>query len=232
MKIMKQILVFTLVAVIAFASVGCSSKETNETDTKTPATTKENKEVKETAEAEEVLIKFPHYRTGPSGEGVTFGAQVERFNEKFKGTYRIELEEIPGEQYNDKIKLLYQSGKLPALFETNNSDPEWTKTLMDNNAWLDLAPYIEADPEFKAVMMEDSLAFNTREDGAIPSLPYAYVKYAYMFYNKEIFTNAGVNEVPADWDAFIAACEQIKASGVTPISFMTGENAWTTMLMS
>lgn len=186
----------------------------------------------EAAAESEVVIEFPHYRTGPSGEGVTFGAQVARFNEEFAGVYRIVLEEIPGEQYNDKIKLLYQNDMLPPLFETNNSDTEWTRTLIEGNTWVDLAPYIDADPVFERVMMEQSIAFNRTEGGAIPSLPYAYVKYAYMYYNKEIFNNAGVTEVPDDWSSFVSACERIKASGVTPISFMTGENAWTTMLVT
>lgn len=228
MKIVKQVMALTLVIAIALASAGCSKGEKEQTNTGSTSKSTETK----TETKKEVLIKFPHYRTGPSGEGVAFGAQVARFNEKFKGTYRIELEEIPGEQYNDKIKLLYQSGKLPVLFETNNSDPEWTKTLIENNTWLDLAPYIEKDPEFKSVFVDQSLAYNTRPDGSVVSLPFAYVKYAYMFYNKEVFNNAGVTEVPANWDEFVAACDKIKESGVTPISFMTGENAWTTMLMA
>lgn len=231
-KVMKNFMMLTLVAVLIIASVGCGSK----TSKKEESTTKGNKETTTTEgskdTAKEVLIKFPHYRTGPSGEGVAFGAQVARFNEKFAGKYKVELEEIPGEQYNDKIKLLYQGGKLPVVFETNNSDAEWTKTLIGNETWVDLAPYIEADPEFKKVMMQQSMAFNKTADGKIPSLPYAYVKYAYMFYNKDLFSKAGVTEVPTDWASLEAACEKLKESGVTPISFMTGENAWTTMLMT
>ncbi len=219
-------MLFTLVGALLIASVGCGKK----VETGGPDSTNPSPSATTTAKQEEVLIKFPHYRTGPSGEGVAFGAQVARFNEKYKGQYKIELEEIPGEQYNDKIKLLYQSGKLPVLYETNNSDAEWTNTLIGNETWLDLAPYIEADSEFKKVMMQQSIDFNKTKDGKIVSLPFAYVKYAYMFYNKDIFQKAGVTEVPTDWASFEVACEKIKASGVTPISFMTGENAWTTML--
>ena len=216
-KAIKQALLFALAVIMAAVCLSCGNG--NAPGPQPPAQT-------------EVLLKFPHYRTGPSGEGLAFAAQVARFNVKFAGRYRIELEEIPGEQYNDKIKLLYQSGNLPVLFETNNSDPEWTKTLVENNTWADLAPYINADPDFKKVMMQQSIDFNTTGSGQIISLPFAYVKYAYLFYNKEILTNAGITGFPDNWDDFMAVCQIIKNSGVAPISFMTGENAWTTMLMA
>ena len=42
--------------------------------------------------------------------------------------------------------------------------------------------------------------------------------YAGLFYNKKVFADAGVTDLPTDWDGFLALCETLKAAGVTPIA--------------
>lgn len=50
---------------------------------------------------------------------------------------------------------------------------------------------------------------------ALPQQPFAVL----FFYNKEVFDKAGVTTPPTTWDEFMAANEQIKQSGVDPITF-------------
>lgn len=38
-----------------------------------------------------------------------------------------------------------------------------------------------------------------------------------FWYNKDIFTQAGVTQPPATWDEFLTTCEKIKAIGIAPI---------------
>lgn len=38
-----------------------------------------------------------------------------------------------------------------------------------------------------------------------------------LWYNKDIFKDAGYDEFPATWDELMTACEKIKANGITPI---------------
>lgn len=46
-----------------------------------------------------------------------------------------------------------------------------------------------------------------------------YAPQAFLFnYNKDIFTAAGVDKVPATWDEFLAACEKIKTAGYVPLT--------------
>jgi ABC-type glycerol-3-phosphate transport system substrate-binding protein len=42
------------------------------------------------------------------------------------------------------------------------------------------------------------------------------------FYNKKILADAGVTAVPTTWDELFAACDKIKATGVTPIVYGNG----------
>ena len=46
-----------------------------------------------------------------------------------------------------------------------------------------------------------------------------------VIYNKEIFAEHGI-EVPTTWDELIAACETLKAAGVTPF-YATFKEPWT-----
>ena len=49
--------------------------------------------------------------------------------------------------------------------------------------------------------------------------------YAGMFYNKKVMADAGVTEMPADWDGFLALCESLKSQGITPIA-LGSMNRW------
>ena len=45
------------------------------------------------------------------------------------------------------------------------------------------------------------------------------------FYNKEMFAANGITEVPRTWDELAAACETLKANGVTPIVSGPGDSS-------
>ena len=80
-----------------------------------------------------------------------------------------------------------------------------------------------------SVLIEESVEFNT-VNGKLIAAPAYQDSYSGVWYNKEVFANAGVDEFPTTWDGLLEACEKIKATGVAPIALMTNEDAWTTML--
>ena len=55
-------------------------------------------------------------------------------------------------------------------------------------------------------------------------LPFGY-HYAGMFYNKKVFADAGVTELPKTWEEFIALCETLESKGITPIA-LGSKNRW------
>ncbi|NWF68328.1 MAG: extracellular solute-binding protein [Chloroflexi bacterium] len=46
-----------------------------------------------------------------------------------------------------------------------------------------------------------------------------------FFYNPEVMANAGITEMPTDWEGFLAMCDAILASGVAPIA-LGSMNRW------
>lgn len=48
-----------------------------------------------------------------------------------------------------------------------------------------------------------------------------------VYYNKQVFAEAGITDLPTDWDSFIALGRDLKAAGVTPFYEMGGDR-WAT----
>jgi raffinose/stachyose/melibiose transport system substrate-binding protein len=48
-----------------------------------------------------------------------------------------------------------------------------------------------------------------------------------VYYNKQVFADAGVTDLPTDWDSFIELGRELKAKGVTPFYDMGGDR-WAT----
>lgn len=54
-------------------------------------------------------------------------------------------------------------------------------------------------------------------DGKIYGMPTGLNRWV-VFYNKALFTKAGIDKVPASWDELMAAAEKLKAAGITPFN--------------
>jgi len=60
-------------------------------------------------------------------------------------------------------------------------------------------------------------------------VPYGDTNVIGWIYNKTAFKNAGIDNLPKTWSDFLAVCEKIKATGVTPVYF-AGQDSWTLQL--
>lgn len=229
---------FILASALLITAAGCSSspaatgKSDQSTSNSTTGTASTDTGAKASDQKNEpVVIKFPSYKTG-NNVGAKFNLpQIERFNKKFEGKYQIQLESIVQDEYIKKIKLLYQQKKLPPLIEIG-ADKDFAKIIIDNGDLLDLKPYLDKNPDISNILIEDSVKYNTDKNGKIISLPLAFERPIGLYYNKDLFKAANMNNLPATWDDFFATLDKLKATGKAPLALMTGENAWTTMLFA
>ncbi|UVI29167.1 ABC transporter substrate-binding protein [Paenibacillus spongiae] len=184
------------------------------------------------ASKDKVTIKIPHYKSGSNVGAKFFLPQVERFNKKYEGQYELIIEEIPQDDYNAKIKLLAQQKKLPALIE-GGEKTFLEDVVIKDELFYDLKPWLDSKPEVKKLMIEDNVAYNTKGD-KIFSMPLITMRPIGLYYNKEVFEKAGVTKPISQmtFAEFNEALEQIKSSGVAPLTLMTSENAWTSMLLA
>ncbi len=171
-----------------------------------------------------VTITVPHYKTGENVGAIFFLPQVERFNKLYEGKYHIEIEELTQDMYADKIKQLGQQNKLPALIE--GGETEWIKNVvMPNHLYLDLTGFVAENPELDALIIDSNRAYNTTPDGQLFSVSFPVVRPMGMYYNGDMLDLGGKTPADLSWDEFLALL------GDNKIALMTGENAWTTMLV-
>ena len=168
---------------------------------------------------------------GESGSDILFRDALDCFNKKYEGKIKAEVEYVPGvHDYIEKLKTDYAaSGELPLLV-TLKRDPTLAQIWLDNDEIVDLKPYFDASPEWKAISIQSSVELNTI-DGKLVAAPDAWVSPIGIFYNKELFAKAGIGQFPGSWESFFDAMERLKAAGVTAISLHTEDTGWSPMLV-
>ncbi len=213
---MKQFISVMMAVTTAVSLAGCGT-EKKQSDTGAAAGATEHE-----AAAEEIVMKLPTYKAGENTGAILFEPQVERFNEKYAGVYRIEIEQIPQESYNDKMKQLAQQDMLPALVE--GGDPNWLREyVIPNKLYYDLGPWLEEHSEVKNVLIEDSLEYAT-VDGEVVAMPLAIAKPVGLFYNTTMYQPSK----PVKEMTFAELSEDL---GENKVSLATGGPAFFSQLM-
>lgn len=175
----------------------------------------------------EIVINYPTFQCGVNTASPVVDQLIEEFNAEYAGKYRIQKEDVPGDaNYVDKIKVQLGTGDLPPVVYGGGYN--LLDLALAKDVVVDLTPYVEADPEWKALYSDVALTTNSR-DGKIyaSSSEGSLVGY---FYNKELFEKAGIDAPATTWDEFWEQCDKLKAAGITPLALDTADSAWVTSL--
>jgi len=161
-----------------------------------------------------VLTKFGLQQLSPYFIGLAEEYQ------KLHPDVTIELIQDSDDSVKGKTKTLVASNSLPDIYFTWTG--AWGGNFVRGNRAVDLTPVIGPETEWgKALVPAAVQAF--QYNGKYYGIP-LYLDAKFMGYNKEMFGKLGISE-PASFEELLAACDKIKASGVTPISFGNKE-AW------
>ena len=215
MKI-KKVTALVLASVMARSLTACGG---NKNETSEGGEAKESKGV--------IELKFPTYLAGENVGATFFLPEIERFNEKYEGKYKITVEEVPQASYADKIKQLAQQNKLPVLVHAPGSggiDTQWFKQIvLANDMAYDLTEFAEENPDVAANWIPESREFCT-VDGKLICKPTSVLKPVGLYYNSSMYTpDKDIRDMTVD--------EFVDSLGDNKIAFMTAENGWTTALM-
>ena len=215
MKI-KKVTALVLASVMTLSLTACGG---NKNETSEGGEAKESKGV--------IELKFPTYLAGENVGATFFLPEIERFNEKYEGKYKITVEEVPQASYADKIKQLAQQNKLPVLVHAPGSggiDTQWFKQIvLANDMAYDLTEFAEENPDVAANWIPESREFCT-VDGKLICKPTSVLKPVGLYYNSSMYTpDKDIRDMTVD--------EFVDSLGDNKIAFMTAENGWTTALM-
>ena len=215
----RRIMAAVMVIVMLAALTGCVGKE----DTQTR---KKNK-----------VVEIPMILTVDSSTGNKNEEEVvERFNRAYKGKYHIDVDWVmeTEEEYRKNLKRMNVTDELPAIITDLRMLPSFYQMMIKKGRIEDLTPYINEDQEWKD-MIEPSVMESVREeDGKIYLGPVSTAAFACsgVFWNRELFEQAGISRFPETWEEFWECCEKLKAAGITPLALHTEGTAWAAMLLA
>lgn len=182
-----------------------------------------SKESSTTAANEVIELSYPTYRVGTNVTAGYTKVLIDSFNEHFAGTYRIVVEELPSDvAYQEKMAILATTGDLPDIVE--GKGPVMDLAIKNGQA-VDLTPFFAKDPQFRQEVGEPAILSNTI-GSKMYGVPPENQCFGY-FYNKEMFAKAGITPAKT-WEEWMTNLEKLKKAGFIPLTFFTGENAWTT----
>lgn len=146
---------------------------------------------------------------------LAYDAGMQPFLDKVKADFNalhpnVELTlEIPNlDTYRDSLTTQASGGAPPDVAQIATS---WLPPLADAGILVD---WEESgySPELLA-MMDPALRDGARYGGKLFGLPYGASARA-IFYNTDLFSQAGITAPPATWDEFLDAARKLKAAGV------------------
>jgi raffinose/stachyose/melibiose transport system substrate-binding protein len=236
MKKILSVMLASLMCVMLFSACAANNDSSSGSNENTPsgttdssgstANTQDSPEDTASSETEQgaglIEITVPHYKVGENVGAKLFLPQVERFNAKYDGVYKVVIEEVPQDMYADKIKQLGLQGMFPALVEGAVDEIMLLDDLIPNDKYYDLNQFLNNDAGLKARLLEPHLNHNNK-DGKLFSINYPIVRPTILYYNEALYQpSKDIGQMT--WDELIADL------GDNKIAFMTVENAWTTMI--
>ncbi|WP_040166694.1 extracellular solute-binding protein [Microbacterium gorillae] len=149
---------------------------------------------------------------------------VDAFN-KAHPDEKLEVSFIQNDAYKTKIRTAIGAGQAPTLIYGWGGGT--LKSYVDAGQVEDLTGFMGEHPEIKDKLFPGVFDAATI-DGKIYAMPINGVQPVVLYYNKKLFSDAGV-QPPKTWDDLMAAVKTFNAKGIAPIS-LAGQSRWTSMM--
>lgn len=169
------------------------------------------------ATGEEKVIKFMH-RFPDEPYNSFIEGKLREYEASHPGI-KFDITSAQNQEYKEKIKIVVGGDDTPDIFFSWAGD--FTERFIRENLILDLKPYLDKDQAWKDSLIESQIEQYTNKDGMVYGIPFR-LDCKLFFYNKKMFDDNGL-KAPKTWDELIAACEKLKAAGITPICYGNSE---------
>ncbi|TDC49242.1 extracellular solute-binding protein [Jiangella ureilytica] len=144
-------------------------------------------------------------------------ASFERWNEG-NPDQTITVEEFENDAFKEKIRTSVGSGEAPTLIMN------WTGGTLADYVAGGQVDDITAETEDLVSRVMPSVAQNGVVDGATYAVPMNDVQPVILYYNEDVFAQAGI-EVPTTWQETLDAVATLSDAGIIPFS-LAGQSVW------
>lgn len=207
------LLLSLLLAVLAGCGTGNNTNNTANTGNAS------NAAANDTASTKKVTLTMMVSGTkAPDGQDFALDIMPKLVKEKFPNV-TLETSKLPDEQYFTSIRTKLASGKGPDIY--------WVFPRNASLGVLDMAKAGYA-ADLSDLTFWDNISQGAKEDMSYEGKPYGIaggLDYLGVYYNQELFKQAGITEMPKDWPSFLEACQKLKDAGITPIS-LADKDPW------
>lgn len=141
-----------------------------------------------------------------------------------KENVKVDLQIVPGgDTFGQLVQTKINTGEAPDIIYWYTTKSNLKKVQAAKN-FVDLSG--EAWVEQVIPVVRDQVSL----DGKVYEFPYSGSSTSGLFYNKKILSDLGI-QPPKTYAEFLAACEKIKAAGITPI-YDAGKDGWPLQIFS
>ena len=194
---MKELTKYLLLAVMFLSIFGCSNKE------ETPSN-------KQNTQRNEVTLKIYNFK-------VEMAEQLAELVKEYEGNkpgIKIEIETCGGGcDYSAELKTKFSSGDQPDIF--------FVAGYSDLDLWIDHLEDLSSQPWVDDLV--DIAKEPMSKEGKLYGMPLNLEGWGYI-YNKDLFAQAGIEEVPKTFSELEAAAKKLQSAGHTP--FENGYGEW------
>ncbi|MEK4237313.1 MULTISPECIES: ABC transporter substrate-binding protein [Paenibacillus] len=207
----KKMFVILLTSVMALSMVGCGQQGAHSSKSSDPSPNATN-DVKTVT----VLTFTEWYKDG-------WKALESYVNENSQELgFKLDIQKIAGgSQGEDVVKARFATGDLPDIIQTYGA--KWIDTQVNALDKIVDMGSLSSESEYDAATLEEG---GYRYDGKLYGMPIDTTNLLGVFYNKKVFEEAGITEIPTNWEQFLAASEKIKTIKKIPL-YYSGKDAWT-----
>lgn len=124
------------------------------------------------------------------------------------------------EEYRKNLKRMNVTDELPAIITDLRMLPSFYQMMIKKGRIEDLTPYINEDQGMEGYdrTVSNGIGPGRGWKGLSGSGQYGGIRLSGVFWNRELFEQAGISRFPETWEEFWECCEKLKAAGITPLA--------------
>ncbi len=152
-------------------------------------------------------------------------AGVDAFNATGKG--KVVMDVVPSDGYLDKLRTAMGSDRMPGMFFSWGGGP--MREYAANKKIVDVAG-LPGGAGLASHFLPAVLKVGQTADGTLVGVPSRGTQPVFLFYNKKVFADAGV-QPPKTWTDVENLISTFKGKGITPFAVAgQGGNSWTELM--